>query len=214
MQKSFLLLISFFAFFCIKKATAQNFDGQIRYFSDIEDVYPRLDASFPIYKKLEIAAGYSKDALQMIDITGIYKFTEYLSFESGVGYHKQNNFHFIYGIIPNYESEKIQIEGYIRGYIDHVSLYASEFEFLRKWKKFDVGFIIDIEIGKKFERWKESSINEIEKEKLYIGGLIIGYHLNENFSVKFFSMFGKNYFEHQNFFSTKAGIGLVYSHKH
>ncbi len=214
-MKNFPFFFVFFAFF-IKSATVsgQRIDVQSRYFSEIQTFYPRVEAFVPIFDKFSLCGGLSEDGLQMITLSGGYTVTPWLRVKMGVGYHKQNNFHGVCGLNIQYERRNYEIEGYINAYMDHKSLYASEFEFLKKFKKFDTGITIDIEYGKFFPLWREVQ-TEILKEQLFLGGPIIRFHVNETVAIKFFGMFGQEQVgHHPKIFACKAGFGVVFKQHH
>jgi hypothetical protein len=214
MQKKLLpLFFTCFSFFCIKKSDAQHvhFDGQFRYFSEINKVYLRIESTVPITKKIALCGGLSEDGLQMITLCGQYTLFDWLKVKLGTGYHKQNGIHGVFGIKTEHETKKIRIEGYVNGYLDHVSLYASEFEFLKKFKSFDVGAVTDIEYGKFLPLWKEVQ-SEIFREKLFLIGIMTRVHINKHLSMKLFIMGGQEQIGHDPaIIACKAGFGICYN---
>ncbi len=213
MQKlSFFLSLTLFAF--SKKSSTQHLDAQLRYFSEIRNVYPRIEGHIPIVKKISVCGGLSEDGLQMITVCGQYALFDWLKVKLGSGYHAQNNFHLVFGVNTRFEKKNYEVEGYLNAYMDHKSLYASEFEFFRKFRKFDLGVTTDIEYGKFFPLWKEVQ-PEILKEQLFLGGPILRFHLNETIAVKLFGMFGQEQIgHHPKIFACKAGMGFVFHTKH
>ncbi len=207
MQKSFFFF--FFAFFCTKKVPAQHIDAQIRYFSEKKEPYLRVTGGIPIHKKISIDFGGSEDALHMITVRGNYEIKSWLQLNAGLGYHKQDGIHGVFGVKTDYETKKFIIDGYFNLYIDHMSLYSSEYEILKEFGKYYVGIFSDIEHGKKFYSWPESPVAEIEKESLFIIGPGMIYNLNEKFSLKVFFMGGYLYANQERTLATKAGIGFV-----
>jgi hypothetical protein len=211
-MKHLTFYLAFFAFFIKSTQTVsgQHIDGQIRYFSEIQTLYPRIEGRVPVFRKISLCGGLSEDGLQMITLSGQYALFDWLKVKTGCGYHAQNNFHLVVGLNTKLEKKNYEIEGYINGYVDHKSLYASEFEFFRKFRKFDLGITTDIEYGKFFPLWREVQ-PEILKEQLFLGGPIIRLRLNSNVAIKFFGMFGQEKIgHHPKVFACKAGIGFVF----
>lgn len=202
----YLLCLSFFF---PKKTQGQKINTQLRYFSEIENLYPRIDIQTPLTKKISICGGLSKDALQMIDLTAKYSIRETIQLEAGFGYHKQNALHFIYGIKSEFETKKLFFEGYFRGYVDHKSLHASEIECLYKISRIWIGCIADIEYGKYMPKWSEVTPREhLVKESLLLGGLTTQYKLSPKISVNIFMLYGQQTIDTEKTRTYKIGLGL------
>ncbi len=210
MQKFTLILSLLFCIFFSKKSTSQKLDLQVRYFEEIKGPYFRVDAEIPLSKKIVLCGGVSKDALQMLDITGKYHLFKHVQIEMGIGYHKQNNIHFIYGFSTEFETKRIYVDAYARGYTDHKSLYASEAEMFYKTKtKTWFGFMADWEYGKYFPKWSEvTKTTPLEKEQLFLFGFIGKYHASDKVHCNVFTMMGAQLINNETHPTYKVGLTL------
>ncbi len=198
--------------FLSKKSTCQKFDFQLRYSHELHGPYFRGNVEIPLSKKITLCGGVSKDAIEMIDITNKYQLFKTIQIEIGVGYHKQNNVHLIYGLSAEFQTKKIHFTGYARGYLDHKSLYSSEAEIFYKTKpkaRSWLGCIWDIEYGKYFEPWREvTQTTPLQTEGLLLGGLTWKYHASEQIHINLFYMVGSQTINHETHPTYKAGIAL------
>lgn len=211
MKKFTLTATLLFCIFVSKKNYAQKIDFQIKYFSEIDGLYFRGDMEFPLSDKFSLCGGVSKDALQMIDISGKYYLFKNVQLELGIGYHKLNNVHLVYGFSTEFDTKKIHFDSYGRGYIDHKSLYATEGKIFYKFNPKDkgwIGGIWDFEYGKYVPLWAEVTAGPLLTEKLLLVGFIYEYHVSQKIQLNVFMLYGQQKIEDIKHPASKAGVGI------